>query len=65
VRALSEDFIKGHPDSLPHSVTRSLLGLESVTVTATTRELGDFVREHARDDAAWMGPEELKIFRHR
>lgn len=60
VRALSEDFIKRHPDSLRRTVERSPLGLDAVTVTATTRQLADFVRKHARDDAVWGKPAVLR-----
>ena len=61
VRSLSEKFIKEHPTLLPHSAERSLLGLlESIRVTATTRELRSFVRTQARNDSAWTEPFRLR-----
>jgi hypothetical protein len=55
-RPLSERFVKAHPDALPRTLTGNSLGIEFTKVTATTRELRDFVRNHATNDAAWDGP---------
>lgn len=67
LQPLSEKFVKDHPDAIRRTVVKTSypLGIEAVmvTITATTRELGDFVREHARDDAAWDEPH--GVLRHR
>jgi len=63
VWALSEEFVKGHPNAIPSEVASSPLGIESVLVTATTRELSDFVREYAHNEAAWNGAR--LVLRHR
>jgi hypothetical protein len=60
---LSEDFVRGHPDVVPSKVERSLLGIESVFVTATSKQLGDFVRGNAHVAAAWTKSE--LVLRHR
>ncbi len=60
VRHLSEDFIAAHPNSISRVVTSSPLGIKQLKVTATTRELGDYVSKHARNDAAWMRPGRLR-----
>jgi len=60
--ALSEDFVRGHPDAIRSKVERSWLGFEKVLVTATTGELRDFLREHAHKPAAWREPK--MVLRH-
>jgi len=54
MQPLSDDYIKSHPKELPHVTEKLRFGFDGVTtVTATTRELRDFVLRHAGDEAVW------------
>jgi len=63
IRPLSREFVKDHPSAIRRTVENSPLGIESVTVTATTRELGEFVRKNAHEEAPWK--KDGLVLRHR
>jgi len=63
IRPLSKEFVKDHPSEIHRNVEKTLIGIEVVTVTGTTQELGDFVRKYAHTDAAWT--EGKIVLRHR